>query len=290
MSDIQTLVYCDIEATGLKSSGRPRITEISLVAVKTEKMLDLNAVLINDLKKSSIEVERLLPRVMNKLTVCVYPMAIIPPNVSDLTGLDNYNLSGQATFDQKTGELINSFLHSLVGPVCLVAHNGNLYDFPLLIAEMKKAGITPLGDIMCADSYVGIKEITKKKEQYMNKQEHYKDTEYSDLECEHPKVPTKSFSRVALKRKHRNCKNLSNRKLTATTNSNICPGGLSSYSLINLHRQLLGSSPAQSHGSEADCVTLIRTTAVFGMEWVKWVQKNCYPLSNVTRMWSMQNM
>ena len=51
MSDIQTLVYCDIEATGLKSSGRPRITEISLVAVKTEKMLDLNAVLINDLKK-----------------------------------------------------------------------------------------------------------------------------------------------------------------------------------------------------------------------------------------------
>ena len=163
MSDIQTLVYCDIEATGLKSSGRPRITEISLVAVKTETMLDLNAVLINDLKKSSLEVERLLPRVMNKLTVCVYPMAIIPPNVSDLTGLDNYNLSGQATFDQKTGELINSFLHSLVGPVCLVAHNGNLYDFPLLIAEMKKAGITPLGDIMCADSYVGKKKLRRKR-------------------------------------------------------------------------------------------------------------------------------
>ena len=35
-----------------------------------------------------------------------------------------------------------------------------------------------------------------------------------------------------------------------------------SYSLINLHRHLLGYSPSQSHGAEADCITLLRTTAV----------------------------
>ena len=33
MSEIKTLVYFDLEATGLKNSGRPRITEISFVAV-----------------------------------------------------------------------------------------------------------------------------------------------------------------------------------------------------------------------------------------------------------------
>ena len=32
MNKIKTLVYCDLEATGLKNCGRPRITELSLVA------------------------------------------------------------------------------------------------------------------------------------------------------------------------------------------------------------------------------------------------------------------
>ena len=113
MSKIKTLVYCDLEATGLKNSGRPRITELSFVAVNTESILDLNAMFISHLQKSRIKVESLFPRVMNKLTVCVYPMATIRPEVSVLTGLDNYNLSGQATFDTKTGELLNSFLGRL---------------------------------------------------------------------------------------------------------------------------------------------------------------------------------
>jgi hypothetical protein len=41
MSVIKTLVYCDLEATGLKSSGRPRISESSLVAVNMEDVLEL---------------------------------------------------------------------------------------------------------------------------------------------------------------------------------------------------------------------------------------------------------
>ena len=39
MNKIKTLVYFDIEATGLKSSGRPRITELSLVAVNLQDVL-----------------------------------------------------------------------------------------------------------------------------------------------------------------------------------------------------------------------------------------------------------
>ena len=33
---MNTIVYFDLEATGLKSAGRPRITEISLVAINVE--------------------------------------------------------------------------------------------------------------------------------------------------------------------------------------------------------------------------------------------------------------
>ena len=34
MAEIKTLVYFDLEATGLKSSGRPRISELSFVAIE----------------------------------------------------------------------------------------------------------------------------------------------------------------------------------------------------------------------------------------------------------------
>jgi three prime repair exonuclease-1 len=141
MCEIKTLVYCDLEATGLKNSGRPRITELSLVAVNTESILDLNVVLLSHLQKNNINVERIFPRVLNKLTICVYPMATIRTEVSEITGLDNYNLSGQATFDKETGELLNSFLERLPKQLCLVAHNGDSYDFPLLKAELEKVKV-----------------------------------------------------------------------------------------------------------------------------------------------------
>ena len=89
MSKLKTLVYCDLEATGLKNCGRPRITELSLVAVNIESILDLNTMLISHLQKNRIKVESLFPRVLNKLTVCVYHMASIRPEVSVITGLDN---------------------------------------------------------------------------------------------------------------------------------------------------------------------------------------------------------
>ena len=63
-----------------------------------------------------------------------------------------------------------------------------------------------------------------------------------------------------------------------------------SYSLINLHQYLLGSLPAQSHGAEADCLTLLRTTAVLGIEWVQWVQDNSYLISKCRNMWSYSKL
>ena len=164
MIEIKTLVYCDLEATGLRSSGRPRISELSLVAVNIEDILELHSQIKRHFPECSNQIESLLPRVMNKLTVCVYPMATIRPEVSEITGLDNYNLSGQSTFDRKTGELINNFLARLPGPLSLVAHNGELYDFPLLKAELEKAEISLLSNTLCADSCVGIKEIFKRRE------------------------------------------------------------------------------------------------------------------------------
>ena len=43
--------------------------------------------------------------------------------------------------------------------MCLVAHNGNLDDFPLLQAKLLKAGLELELGVFCFDSYFGIKEI-----------------------------------------------------------------------------------------------------------------------------------
>ena len=145
---MKTLVYFDLEATVLKSSGRPRISELSFVAIDAQEINIVNKKLSEKVKKVKnitchediLLLETLIPRVLNKLTICVYPMATIMPEVSSITGLDNYNLTGQDKFDKSTGDLLNAFLSRLPFPVCLVAHNGNAYDFPLLRAELVKAG------------------------------------------------------------------------------------------------------------------------------------------------------
>ena len=175
MTDIRTLVYFDLEATGLKSSGRPRICELSLLAVNFQDVSDFNMALITSLENRRsesdlLQVRNLLPRILNKLTLCVFPMATIVPLVSDLTGLDNYNLTGQSKFNKNTGNLVNSFLNLLPSPVCLVAHNGNAYDFPLLKAEMEKSGTMFNSEILCVDSYIGIKEIYGQRTEVIKKE------------------------------------------------------------------------------------------------------------------------
>ena len=51
MEEIKTFVYFDLEATGLKSSGKPRMTKISLIAVYSEDiMLNLHIKLTDESK------------------------------------------------------------------------------------------------------------------------------------------------------------------------------------------------------------------------------------------------
>jgi three prime repair exonuclease-1 len=324
MTDIRTLVYFDLEATGLKSSGRPRICELSLLAVNFQDVSDFNMALIASLENGRsesdlLQVRNLSLRIWNKLTLCIFPMATIVPLVSDLTGLDNYNLTGQSKFNKNTGNLVNSFLNLLPFPVCLVAHNGNAYDFPLLKAEMEKSGTELNSEILCVDSYVGIKEIYRIRSEVSKKYDammeevnkaqellmiemeidsvtnlinagHFEsemeeescdkvkelanNIEFSKKENESTPIRNKiepKHSLVPRKIKPLNCseKHASRRKLNFT---NQAPS--KSFSLINLHKHLLGFPPDQSHGAEADCLTLLRTKAMLGSEWMDWVKQN----------------
>ena len=116
MTEMKTLVYFDIEATSLKSSVRPRVSEVLYLAIKTQKMLNFNHKLLekfNDMKRY----EHLLEFLLRLL-------ATIMPEVSRLPGLDIYNHIGQTRFDKSTGDLIKVFLSCLPFPICYVAQNG----------------------------------------------------------------------------------------------------------------------------------------------------------------------
>ena len=96
-------------------------------------------------------------------------MTTILPHVRDMTGLDNYNLSAQSKFNRSI--MINNLLSCLPSPVCLVAHNGNPYNFPLLKAEMKNTKTQLNSEILCADCSIGIKKIFRKRAAAAEKEE-----------------------------------------------------------------------------------------------------------------------
>jgi len=155
MGEAQTYVFFDCEATELTGS---RITEISFVAVNKDEYVkyadDLKKILMtNEEKKKISSAINKYPRVMNKLTLAVNPMKQISLFVEDLTGLNNYNLERQAKFRDGPAQTITSFLGGLEDPVCLVAHNGVRFDFPLLNKEMEKANVGLPENILCCDSW-----------------------------------------------------------------------------------------------------------------------------------------
>ena len=113
-----TFVFFDTETTGLPTTHSPRITELSFCAVERSQFLNASP--------SSP------PRVTNRLNICIDPIREIEPAASKISGLSNESLELQSRFNEETALLLTGFLKRLKGPVCLVAHGGESFDFPLL--------------------------------------------------------------------------------------------------------------------------------------------------------------
>lgn len=147
-TEIQTFVFFDLEGTGL--FNKPRITEISLLAVHRSSLqnaaYDMQGLNADDRCN-------FLPRVVNKLTVCINPMKTISLEAANLTGLYNDMLSEQKDFDDDLVSLLSMFLHRLQSPVCLISHNGFRFDFPLLKAELFSIERDLPEGLLCLDSW-----------------------------------------------------------------------------------------------------------------------------------------
>lgn len=134
---ISTFIFMDIESTCLLEDSRKCcITELCMIAVN----------------RMDFEASDGFPRVTNKLTICLDPRKPISATSSHMTGLYNDSLEYQKAFTEKTCHLLNAFVDHLQRPVCVLAHNGNGFDFPLIASELKRISQSLDSSLLCADT------------------------------------------------------------------------------------------------------------------------------------------
>lgn len=154
---MQTLIFLDLEATGLPFS-QPKITELCLLAVHRHA---LESPPSPQAPPSTVPPP---PRVVDKLSLCVAPGKACNPAASEITGLSTAALAehGRQRFDADLVNLLRAFLQRQPQPWCLVAHNGDRYDFPLLQTELAMLGLTrALDDAFCVDSIAALKALER---------------------------------------------------------------------------------------------------------------------------------
>uniref|UniRef100_G1KIA5 exodeoxyribonuclease III n=1 Tax=Anolis carolinensis TaxID=28377 RepID=G1KIA5_ANOCA len=153
---IETFVFMDLEATGLPPS-RPKIAEMCLFAVTRHALENLQY------RNSHPKPIPLFPRVVDKLCVCINPDKPFTPMASSITGLTNemFSWNKKQKFNLDILHMMTAFFIRQHPPICLVAHNGCSYDFPLLKAELSALGLSGLDGIYCADTLKAMKALDK---------------------------------------------------------------------------------------------------------------------------------
>uniref|UniRef100_A0A8D2D272 exodeoxyribonuclease III n=1 Tax=Sciurus vulgaris TaxID=55149 RepID=A0A8D2D272_SCIVU len=154
---MKTLIFLDLEATGLPFS-QPKVTELCLLAVHR---CALESTLTSQGPSPTVP---LPPRVADKLSLCVAPGKACSPAASEITGLSTAVLAAheRQCFDNNLANLLLAFLQRQPQPWCLVAHNGDRYDFPLLQAELAMLGLAYIMDgAFCVDSIAALKALER---------------------------------------------------------------------------------------------------------------------------------
>ena len=140
---LSTLVFLKIDVSKI-SNGE--VFEISAIAVHVKELSCRQAN------------SPLLPRIIDKLTLCFNPVSELSSHISALTKLDlaTINSAGKPKFNERAVNMLHSFLQRQEGPICFISHNGFRFDFPIL-----RGALTQLGrnldrinnkDVLCGDS------------------------------------------------------------------------------------------------------------------------------------------
>jgi three prime repair exonuclease-1 len=73
-------------------------------------------------------------------------------------------LEHQALFCKNVVEMLTKWLEMNRKPICLVAHNGNRFDFPILRREIESTCSSLPEDLLCIDSLAAFRDLDRSEE------------------------------------------------------------------------------------------------------------------------------
>ncbi|XP_045761942.1 three prime repair exonuclease 2-like [Maniola jurtina] len=250
MMAIQTFVFFDLETTGIPAN-RAKVTEITLISVSRSDIAEADGVT--------------LPAI-SKLSLLCNPKKNIQPAAVKLTGLTNEFLKNLPDFKDNV-KCINAFLDK-PKPVCLVAHNGNRFDFKILQIEYQTANEELPHGLLCIDTLDAFRNILKNPKYCSNMSVHdistssldesdriIKDDSWQDLSIEEVQEIDElieHFSQISS-----TPKGIKARKKIKTETPKVEKAPKISYTLCSIYEKLLNRKPKECHRAEADCIMLL---------------------------------
>lgn len=290
MPTIATFVFFDIETTGLpfQEKNQTKITDFSFV-VASRKILEATSYGQTPL--------------VSKFTVVLNPERPIHPTVRTLTGLSNELLQHAPVFRRIVRSLV-MFLKDLTRPVCLVAHNGNSFDFKILLAECNDAGISLPADLLCVDSLVGFRALLKDSNlTYMDFQDIQKlnlesrktgetvidediftddEDEWSDLDLTNDELDEIDDICTSLSDfEEPVCKPINTERSKAIRNVFNKKSATNDFKLTSLYKRLLNKEDMNAHRAEVDCLILAECVVAMKQDFLPWADNKCKPLTEV---------
>jgi three prime repair exonuclease 1 len=264
----KTFAFFDLETTGIPELEffKTKITEISIVACSVEHFLNEND-----------------PRVLHKLTLCFNPFKRIDIKSSDITGLTNELLEFENKFDENAMNLLEKFISQLQQPVCLIAHNGEKFDFPLLQKQFEILKKHIPETLKCCDSLKVLKEIDGNNSKVPEldpkvgevetqecRQKEPQNEEFKERQKLNETTPRKNSSPD----KGRDLKDFAKRRLFPERQRN------KSFALREIHSRFFNSYPNESHFAEADVLALMKCALKYKNDFVRLVNSHCIKFSD----------
>ncbi|XP_063629042.1 uncharacterized protein LOC134800503 [Cydia splendana] len=293
MPRIATYVFFDLETTGLPHLEKNRTKIIELCFVATSR---------KEIEKCGY---REIPAV-SKITLVFNPQRPMQSKVVELTGFTNKLLEHAPTFKQKTKSLV-AFLEELEKPVCLVAHNGNIFDYKLLQTEFNEAGEALPRDLLCVDSIIGFRKLLKGttidyktleaipqgvEELITDDEDEWPDINVSnedwqeiddiclslsDMSCEEidentKEEKSKTSNESMKKKKTEAIKRVIDKKPKLDK---------ASFALTALYKRLLNREEQNAHRAEADCFMLLYCVVAMKNDFLPWADDSCKKLTEI---------
>lgn len=262
----QTLVFVDAETTGLPES-RPRATELCFIAVDRRGL---------SVATRTDEGVPLPPRVHDKLTFCMEPNKVVDAEAGRLTGLTNDILAQnrRRPFDARAARLVLDFLARQAPPVCLVAHNGIQFDFPLLKDELSSVGETLPPGTLCADTLPAMRQIMA----------HNSPWPTPELAQPPPGEHSRKRKLLARGRGRGRGRGYANDYGYEDPNSHrkVAFGKKNKFRLGDIYVQFFGHEPPVGlHNAETDTMALLSIAQHCAPQLLAWMDQNARPIADV---------